>query len=267
MNDEGTTSPVEERQMVESLGQYVEAVDRIWSTWTDQSPEIMEIWFRGQSSSTHQVIPIAYRSPYSEVDEHRYRHEFFLRARAYLEEATTPPATEWDWYFLMQHYGVPTRLLDFSESSLSALYFALQTTDRTNSPCVWVLHPRAFNERLSKNSYQVPIYTDAAVSRYLPSLWDENAELPIAPLAFDPPYNSRRLVAQKGKFVVFGSSKTPLDQYGELREYFVRIEIPSDAISKLRRQLGGAGVSESVLFPGLAGLGREIRESYVEEFL
>ena len=34
-------------------------------------------------------------------------------------------ADSWEWLFFMQHYGVPTRLLDWSESPLMALFFAV----------------------------------------------------------------------------------------------------------------------------------------------
>ena len=31
----------------------------------------------------------------------------------------------WEWYFFMQHYGAPTRLLDWSDGDCLSLHFAL----------------------------------------------------------------------------------------------------------------------------------------------
>jgi hypothetical protein len=74
-------------------------------------------WFRGQDHASDRLRPRRYR--YYRIDEDEIRSEFKRRAPQLLLGAQ--PASEWERYFLMQHYGIPTRLLDWSEGALLAL--------------------------------------------------------------------------------------------------------------------------------------------------
>jgi hypothetical protein len=150
-----------------TLEAYITLVDRVWRDWIKKFDYIADIWYRGHGMSGWTLSPSMYRPPFNKVSEHRYRHEFHLKALPFLAEATTPPVSDWDWYFLMQHHGVPTRLLDWSESALVALYFAVNRYASNKDGAVWILNPRAINERLAKIGSFIPIYNDASVAPFL----------------------------------------------------------------------------------------------------
>lgn len=251
----------------ESVSDYMKIVDDIWVKWTERDDFVSDIWFRGQSKRAWPLIPFAMRKPYSRVSEHRYRHDFRLRALPFLQEATRVPTDSWDWYFLMQHFGIPTRLLDWTESALVALFFAVESSP-TADGCVWMLNPRTVNTSLANIGDFIPIYSDPMVAGYLPELWDEDVNhLAEGIIAIDPPLNSPRLAAQRGKFTVHGRGAKSLETYKVLSTSLVSVEVPSSAKGRIARQLMSAGVSHSIMFPGLQGLSREICNLYANDHI
>jgi hypothetical protein len=185
----------------------------------------------------------------------------------------------------MQHHGLPTRLLDWSENFFVAAYFALVqyplpcpiTTQHECQPTVWVLNPVVLNRQaLSSDAYEGSILTsvDAIVTeRYGPGRPDDKVAK--WALALSGTHNSARVVAQRGVFTVFGqSSKSLVEQTAELSSYAVHhqgeevknlpslsaLKVSSAAIAPLRTQLGVLGFTESMVYPDMQGLAKELNE-------
>src|SRR5829696_7750111 len=76
-------------------------------------------WFRGISDCDHKLIPNIYRNfvP-SDYSERELTRDFKLLSRQFIKNDM--PQSDLEWMFLMQHYGLSTRLLDWTESSLIA---------------------------------------------------------------------------------------------------------------------------------------------------
>ncbi|MFC1861400.1 FRG domain-containing protein [Chloroflexota bacterium] len=166
----------------------------------------------------------------------------------------------------MQHYGIPTRLLDWTENPLIALYFAFMSTKRNrykNHAAVWVLDPsiwsfHAINETeiISSNDSDIIVYKPQ--KKYL--------KIPENSLPLYGAHNSQRIVAQRGVFVVFGSDTTSMqNQYNKYKypdESLIRIKLDKDIIPNLLNSVLESGITESVVFPDLGGLAAELRRIF-----
>jgi hypothetical protein len=138
--------------------------------------------------------------------EDELRQEFVMRAPGLSGIGELLPQNSWDWYFLMQHCGAPTRLLDWTEGALLALYFAIRDARRVDA-AVWVLDPWWLNQQSVGAAEVVPPSATAGIlqtdlERYKPWLPDRYAEadLPDAPAAIYPSHTARRISTQRSCF-------------------------------------------------------------------
>ena len=214
-------------------------------------------WFRGQADADWPLVPAAYR--YQAVDEEQLRSEFRRRGTPLITE--TPPQGDWDWYFLMQHFGIPTRLLDWTAGSLLGLYFAIR--DRAKSDAaVWMLDPWWLAERSIQRVYLLDTYDDDAL-KYLETL-GSRLQYPPLPVGIRPTHVSRRVAVQISCFTVHGSERRAFSILAEEPDAgIVKIRIPRDAISRIAEQLNVSGIRETTVFPDLEGLSRELTSHYV----
>jgi hypothetical protein len=207
---------------VDSVSSFVRAVNDIRQRWHE-----IELWFRGVKSWRFQLEPSLYRDrnwkreETAREKEDEVRIEFSRRAVALYPPIPEPK--EFDWYVLMRHHRVPTRLLDWTEGALLGLYFAVQKSDdpepgaRRADAAVWVLDPAWLNETVTGSRDLLPS-SAPELEEYLPPPRPKRTrpkpkrKYGLKPVAFLPRYMDLRMLAQRSAFTIQG----PRDAFDEL---------------------------------------------------
>jgi hypothetical protein len=167
----------------------------------------------------------------------------------------------------MQHSGAPTRLLDWTEGSLIALYIAVRNkVEQNTDAAVWALDPWEMNNSvLGLNEVIAPgaeasLLHDAAApyKSWLPARYEQVEALSqTLPIAVYPTHFARRINSQRSCFTIHGSSRdgfSRLPQRAAAR--LAKIIIPGPATREIDRGLSVCGIDEITIFPDLDGLGR-----------
>ncbi len=244
---------------VTSLAAFARRIETVTLEWAPERE--FDPWFRGHGSTDWPLVPGIYRTEEIAEEEDNYREDFKLRALPYLIGSAREPSSEWEWYFLMQHWGLPTRLLDWTRSALVALYFAVRDKESTKDAAVWVLDPWSLNQQIARKGFLYSA-TDRGVQGYLREPFS-NRGLPRNPIALEAAFNSTRIAAQRGCFTLHGSTRKALDRYAALKARLLKIEIARIRVPEIREQLRVLGITETSVFPDLSGLCTELKDYWL----
>jgi hypothetical protein len=259
---------------VSTLRGYMELVEDLMSPG-------LPMWYRGAGKATHTLSPSLFRHPKLGAAEDlmdlegRMLQRYRERSIPYVDTGTRRERdANWENLFVMQHFGVPTRLLDWTESPYIGLFFALTSCvyDHDNGvaledPCVWALQPEAWNQQaLSHVSYTGGVLSidDPLLNTYQPG--STMHAMVVKPVAMYGLHNSPRIVAQRGVFTIFGKDTTPMETVFRESTYtndtLIKVVIPAASVGSLRESLFKIGFTDSVVFPDLTGLALELRRYY-----
>jgi len=228
-----------------------------------------EMWFRGVTNKSFSLVPGSVRHSLDGWKEVSAVLDFMAAYQNYHDKVDNP----WELYSLMQHYGFPTRLLDWSTSMLVALYFALDgeankdkdgnTIDRV----VWGMTTGMINKLNFLDRRVIPTAIGKANTgeKYLPSPLrkedGDNFEFEVNPLAVRMPFTNKRVHAQKGCFTVHGSNSQGIEEVmlsNGLGRELVKFVFDENAAENIRITLHKMEINEDDIYQDLNSLSQRI---------
>jgi hypothetical protein len=259
---------------INSLEKYVIEINEIITKWR-LCNSTTHTWFRGQDDKIWKLVPKIYRNVgFDFILEREYFRDFKLLANNYLDKL---PLDDFEWMFIMQHYGMPTRLLDWTESHLVALFFVVENYKNSKDGAVWILDPWSLNEA-TMGEFTVPVHNHRFLNDYVlpPPMNVEREVRGYYPVCIRPKKSTSRILAQKGCFSIHGNIQIGIDEitsmFNKSENQIKKIRLKKiiiDGRSKLKilKQLFISGITHSVIFPDLDGLSKEISLRYSEDYM
>jgi hypothetical protein len=207
-----------------------------------------KVWYRGQANTKDSLIPSLLR--YSNgIEKEQILYERYKQSTS----KTSQSLKSWDVLYNMQHYGIPTRLLDWTDVLGTALFF-LSRKSISNESTLWLLNPAKLNE---KNGWQSRLPFLPSDEEYLKGFdyynkYLKGEDMPHYPIAVNVNYVNDRILAQKGCFTVHGKEEDSLEKLAS--DCVQRITIQQAWNVDIREFLEYADINEFSIFPDNGGL-------------
>lgn len=210
----------------------------------------LRLWYRGVANSSWALIPSIQRDRKRINAERFITNDFYMKAKRVLDKS--PVKKDYaGWMSLMQHYGLPTRLLDWSRSPLIAAFFA---TEQYNDfpdidACIWVLAPGLLNEVEGFGDCIFPADADTVQDMLLPAFKEHgyNPEVADKLIACHSIDNNLRMYSQQACFTIHNSERKLEDICTSSMLY--KILIPAGARKYFIDSLEVFGITEVLYTP------------------
>jgi len=244
--------------------------------------------FRGESKLEYQLLPSLYRKTKGLAGEKLYLsrnsetkiiREFMTEAAGFVNSISVDDTFTWIEY--AQHFGVPTRLMDWTSNPLIALYFACSSNQSMDGR-VYILNSlgyRLLSDLDNRNGLEGKIIKEEAIKM----ICEGEKAFPY-PSLFKPYYLDRRMLMQSSQFMVWGYKDLTLDsiikeleendKIREITKYMAidgvelqkvedieilsEVQIEGKNKATIQRELDRIGINQATVFPGLDGIGRSI---------
>lgn len=207
-----------------------------------------EFWFRGHSKISYRLCPSALR--YRELEERELALSLVGEMKRFLEfklPRPPAPADHLGWMQVAQHYGLPTRLLDWTQNAAAALFFACRANESEDG-LVAVLNPIDLNSQVDPKRPRVfNVERDFLLVERNLSLSGKETKRGPRTIAINPTWNTERIAMQQGSFTLHGSRRFDLDS--DQASSLLCVPVLKEHKLSLLNELGRVGMGEMFIFP------------------
>jgi len=230
----------------------------------------LKLWFRGHSDISWELKPGVYRNSFPKNNEEKrleFEQSLAQDFRVFSSGLRVGNEDDAQLYFLQQHFGMPTRLLDWSNNPLAALFFAAISNEDKDGELFLMdatkIAPLTAGKKFAGHNFSGiatgtnPVFLKALKTIYE---WKTVRDFPDFIIPVRPDYFNKRISLQSSCFTFHVPNAQEVNQLNNTS--LTSFKIPRNSKHSIIKELSLLGIDHFNIFGDLASLATTLKMNY-----